>query len=372
MLNKIITPCLLIMTSVVALQCGSGESETNNTENEAHQPNAMRQRPQASQTTQEVLVETMYLTPRTINSFVILSSTIETESMVDVFPQVPGIITELFVEEGDRITSSNVLIQLDDREYVIAEQTSRVNFQKAEAEFNRTNESYEKNIISKVDLDNAKYAMESAELAWKQSQLNLSYTKVTSPIKGVVTKRNIKSGDRVQTSTVLFQIVDTSEFIARVFIPESEISRIRVGQEVVIISEFLENRTFEGFVKRMSPIVDPTSGTFKITVGIKDPNNLLRPGMFITVQIITAVHDDVIAVPKDAIVYDSGLPYVFKVENSVASRVALKSGFSDEQFTESLENFSLGDEIIIVGQNGLRDGALIRTLPPNGALNGKQ
>ena len=372
MLKRYAVSCSLIVAGILTLQCSSGNSETSSPDNQRTRPKRTAGGERGAQTVQDVLVETTFLTARSINSFIVLSSTTETESMVDVYPQVPGIITGLSVEEGDRIAKDDILVQLDDREFLIAEETARVNFLKSESVFIRTNESFEKNIISKLEFDNAKFTMQEIELQWKQAQLNLSYSRVTAPISGIVTQRNVRSGDRVQTSTILFQIVDTSDKIARVFIPENEINRIKIRQKAIIVSEFLDGREFPGYVKRMSPIVDPASGTFKITVGIDDPENTLRPGMFITVRIITAVHENVIAVPKDAIVYDNGLPYVFKVEASLANRIPLKAGFSDDLFIESLDNFSAGDEIIVVGQNGLKDGARIRTLPLNNEHNGRQ
>jgi len=316
----------------------------------------------------EVLVETVALTPKTMRSYILLSSTVETETMVDVYPQVDGIIEELLVEEGDRVTKNSLLLQLDDTEHKLAEQKAEVSFRKSEAEFNRVKESFEKNIVSEVEYETAKYTMQEAELNWKQAQQNLSYTRVTSPIDGVVAERWVHTGNRVQNGTKLFQIVGTSEKIARVFIPEKEISMVKTGQKTIIIAEFLSNREFQGTIKRISPVVDPNSGTFKVTVGISDPNDVLRPGMFVSIRIITSVHENVIAVPKNAIVYDGGLPFVYVVKNSIAHKILLQEGVSDEQYVEALDDLSEGDEIIIVGQSGLKDRTRVKVMPPLKAI----
>jgi len=362
---------LIFTVYVSSLQCSAEKAEGNATQEESDEDSSADPS-EGEFSAAQVLVETISLTPRTMESYILLSSTIETENVVDVYPQVSANVTELLVEEGDKVAKNSLLLLLDDTQLKLAEEKAEVNFRKQDAEYNRVRESYDKKIISEVEFENAKFTLKEAELVWKQAQQELSYTRVTAPIGGVIAERWVRNGDRVQISTKLFQIVDTSEKIARVFIPEKEISKVNRGQRAVIISEFLDKREFKGSIKRISPVVDPESGTlsgtFKITVGITDRNpkaSGLRVGMFVTVRIITGVHESIIAVPKDAIVYDSGLPFVYKVVDSTAHKVLLNTGFSDEQFVESLGNLAEGDEIIIIGQSGLKDQTKVKTVASN-------
>ena len=108
--------------------------------------------------------------------------------------------------------------------------------------------------------------------------------------------------------------------------------------------------------------MDPNSGTFKVTIGVSDPRSDLRPGMFVSVRIITAVRNNVIAVPKDAVVYDSGLPFVFVIKENRANKIPLIKGFSDEQFIEAVEGLNNGDEIIITGHSGLKDRSVVNVV----------
>jgi membrane fusion protein (multidrug efflux system) len=309
-----------------------------------------------------VLVETVSLQPRIMRSYILLSSTVESEQMVDVYPRVTGIVTELNVEEGDIIDENSILVQLEDNQQKLAEQKAKVDYNRKKTDLERVTKSYEKKIISEVDYETSKFALEEAKINWEQAKLDLSYTKVFSPIKGVVAERLVRKGDRVQPSTKLFHIVDTSDKIARVFIPEQDISSLKTGQKAILTSEFLSNKQFQGKIKRVSPVVDPNSGTFKVTIGISDTRNDLRPGMFVSVRIITAVRDNVIAVPKDAVVYDSGLPFVFVIKENRANKIPLIKGFSDEQFIEAVEGLDKGDEIIITGHSGLKDRSVVKVV----------
>jgi multidrug efflux pump subunit AcrA (membrane-fusion protein) len=101
--------------------------------------------------------------------------------------------------------------------------------------------------------------------------------------------------------------------------------------------------------------VDPASGTFKVTVGVKNASHLLKPGMFINVQIIIDTHKDAILIPKTAIVYENEYMNVFIVKDSLAHKIRLSAGFQDNEKVESLERINAGDKVVVVGQAGMKD-----------------
>ena len=113
--------------------------------------------------------------------------------------------------------------------------------------------------------------------------------------------------------------------------------------------------TFKGWIKRISPVVDPASGTFKVTVGVENTNNMLRPGMFVNVEIITETHNDVVLIPKTAIVYENEYMNVYVVRDSIARKIRLQPGFEDNQKVESLNEIKSGEQVIVVGQSGMKD-----------------
>jgi len=137
---------------------------------------------------------------------------------------------------------------------------------------------------------------------------------------------------------------------------------VKARQRCVVESEFLKGMTFEGYVKRISPVVDPKSGTFKVTIGLRDRWRHLRPGIFVNVQIITDTHPEAILVPKQAIVYDGGDQYVFVVEDSTAVKVRLDAGFENNQYVEALSLIEPDTPVIVVGQNGLKDEARVKVV----------
>ena len=163
-------------------------------------------------------------------------------------------------------------------------------------------------------------------------------------------------------STHIYSVVNLEDIIATVHVPEKELSSIKIGQLTYLTSDYLGDEKFEGYVKRISPIVNPATGTFKVTIGLEGEYKDLRPGMFINTYIVTMTNDDALLLDKDAIVYDSDQRFVFVVKDSLAFKVPIEVGFEDASYIEVLEGVSDSDKIIIVGQNGLRDKTKVKVV----------
>ena len=309
-----------------------------------------------------VPVEIVAVETGTISDYILLSANLETEKMADVFSRVQGLVEQAYVEEGDFVKKGQVLLSLEDDEYKLAEEKAALTYEKQKSDFERIEQMYKQSLLSIEEFEQAKFTMKGLEVDWKQAKLNLSYTRITAPISGVVGDRLIKPGDRIQPTSKLFTVINTQEMIAVVYAPEKQLGTVRKDQKAYVTSDHLENEKFEGWIKRVSPVVDPQSGTFKITIGVNNKNSKLRAGMFVNTHIITATHEDAVLIPKKAIVYENEGMNVFVVRDSIASKVILKVGFQDHEKVESLEGIRAGDKIIVVGQAGLKDGAKVRVV----------
>ncbi len=314
-----------------------------------------------------VPVEVVRVVVGEISSYILLSSTIETESRVEVFSQLAGLVDEVKVEEGDRVRKGSILARLNDDEYSLDEAKAEVSFHKLEVDFKRIEKMYQDDLISVEEYENARYELRQAELEWEKARLLLKYTRIEAPISGVVSERLIRVGDRITNNAKVFSIVNMDSLIAVVHVPEREIDRVRLGQEVVIGSDFIEGKELEGWVKRVSPVVDLNSGTFKVTVGLRGRDPGVRPGMFVNVHIVTDTHEKAYLVPRDAIVYDGGREYIFLAsEESTATRIELSKGFSNNRTVEVVAGVDMDDLVIVVGQSGIKDGSKIKILEERG------
>jgi membrane fusion protein (multidrug efflux system) len=318
-----------------------------------------------------VPVETALITRGAISAFLSFNATLETESVVDIYPQTNGQVEALLVEEGRVVKEGDPLLKIEDRELRVDVEENTANYEHLKRNFGRNEDLYQRNLINKQDYETQAYQLEQARLRLERAQIRLAYATVRAPFAGVISARETQVGARVSSGTKLFSMVKLDDLVARVFVPGRYLPVVAENQPAVVTSEFLPDRTFAGWVKRISPVIDPKSGTFKVTVGVKSEKPTdLPPGLFVGVRVITDTRQDAVLIPKRAVVYEGGERYVFTVVKDRAVKKKLTVGFEDPNNVEALSGFEVGTSVIVLGQSGLKDGSMVRSVnvaPPPAA-----
>lgn len=297
-----------------------------------------------------------------INSFLLFSSNIDSDKMVDIYPLTSGIIEKINFYEGDRVSKGSVLAVLDDRDARINEKRAKITFLQQEAEFKRQKEIFEKDLISREEFEKLKFSLEKSRLDWEQSRLLLSYTRITSPIPGLVSKRHIKIGNKINTNQLSFSVVYTKEKIAVLNIPEQEKDQVFLNQKAIITAG---KKVLNGYIKRISPAIDPESGTFKITVEVKDTKNIMVVGQFVNVKIIKKVHKNVILVTKEVLMFEGDRVFVFIIDkDNLAFKKEVKTGFDDGTKVEVTEGISIDSKLVSAGKSSLKNKAKVKIIEP--------
>jgi len=158
----------------------------------------------------------------------------------------------------------------------------------------------------------------------------------------------------------LFVLADFNPLRAKIYVPENEIGRIYEEQKAKIFVEAQPGSEFSGTVKMISPVVDPSSGTSKVTIDIIDDRGKLKPGMFASVFIDTETHQNSLIIPKKALILESDLDQVYIYQEGLARKVTLQVGFASGDDLEVLSGLHEGDLVVTAGQDGLREGLPIR------------
>lgn len=309
-----------------------------------------------------VPVEVTTLTTGSISSFLLYSSTLETEQLVDVYSRIGGLVEAVYAQEGDRVQKGQKLIQIEKDEYALAEEKARIDYETKKANFERLQALQKEDLLSEEEYQNSEFAMRQTEIAWKQAALNLRYTTVTAPISGVVGDRLVNLGSRIQSSTKLLSLANLDEKIVQVYVPQKEFPNCYKNQLAVVTTDILPGEKFKGYVKRLSPIIDPQSGTFKVVIDVKDAQNKLRPGMFVSAELIVDTHEDARLVPKAALIYENERTYFFIVQQDTSMKVELEKGFEDAEKVEILNDIPAGTQVVVLGQNGLKNGSKVRII----------
>ncbi|MDA0710812.1 MAG: efflux RND transporter periplasmic adaptor subunit [bacterium] len=301
-----------------------------------------------------------------ISEHVLYSSTVEAEATIDIYAQGSGFVRRILVEEGTKVAEGQVLVELVDDDLKLDESEAKLAFQKIEAQLVRKAELYNRKLLAKEEYEDLRMTVEQAKIRWERAKLALAQAHVRAPASGVITNRLVKIGDRVGQSSKLYEMVNLSRLIAQVHVPGQGMQSLVIGQFALITTDFLPDLKFEGHILRISPVVDPSSGTFKVTLELNADDRRLRPGMFVNAHIVTATHEHAVLVPKRAVVYDDGMPHVFVVSDSTAQKVRFVIGFDDTEHVEVVSGVEKGDLIVVVGQNGLKDNARVRIIDGEG------
>jgi membrane fusion protein, multidrug efflux system len=296
-----------------------------------------------------------------IESVLRLSSNLEAEREVQVFAEAPRRVTRLLVEEGHPVRKGQVLLQLQDEEQASAVAKAEIALAESRRNFERTKELYAQKLVTEELFTQAGYTVERNGLALADARRELGYTQVRAPIAGVVTERRVNLGDHVTLNQPLFRIVDFDSIVARIYVPEKDMVRLARGQAARLRADSLGGARFSGAIDRISPVVDPGTGTVKVTVATPRQEGL-RPGMYVEVEIVTAVHDDAVLVPKRALVYDNDQAFAFRLRDGErrVERVRVAALLEDADHVEPSGGLSAGDQLVVAGQAGLKDGGLVR------------
>lgn len=315
--------------------------------------------------TEAVPVEVAELGLGSIESVLRFSTNLEAEREVEVYAEAARRVEELRVEEGDEVAKGDLLVRLQDEEQRTTLAKTRTEYAKARREYERQKKLFEDELISEQAMNDATYEIERLELEVEEAERALSYTEVRAPISGTITERLVNVGDYVTVNQQLFKMVDFDSIVARIFVPEKELPRLKEGLTARVGSPALGEARYTGEVDRISPVVDPRSGTVKVTVDLPRAPGL-RPGMYVDVALVTDLHEDALLLPKRALVYDSDQIFAFRLSEddgeTTARRVLVQPVLEDKTHIEVSPDRGLepGDRVVIAGQAGLKDGTVVR------------
>jgi len=284
---------------------------------------------------------------------------IEAYAEADVIAKVAGEIREILVEEGDDVQQGQVLARLDGDRLRLELSESEANLRKLQRDYERNVDLKEKGLISSGDFDKIRYELDALQASYNLAKLELDYTQIRAPIDGVVSNRYVRRGNTVSVNDPLFEITSLDPLVAYLHVPEREYRKIATNQLVGIDIDALAGERIVAKVTRVSPIVDPATGTFKITIEISDERRRIKPGMFGRISVVYDQHVNVLQIPRSAIIEDGGEISVFVIEDDKAVRRTVTPGYSDSGMIEITGGIDDDDLIVTVGQIGLKDDAVV-------------
>jgi len=321
------------------------------------------------QTKQAIPVAVTDVTSGSISSYYQATATLEAEKQAQVLARVNGVVLEILTEEGETIQAGAPLLRIGNDEYRFrVEQTSAAT-DNLRSRYERLEKMLAQELATEEEIQSARSDLASAEADEGLARLNFSYTTVRAPFSGLVTQRLIDVGQNISNNDPLFVMADFEPLLARVHVPSREFKLLQQNQAVELVLDSNGIRLI-GYIKLISPIIDPTSGTIKITVEISEYPAGTRPGEFAQVHIVTEKREGSTLVPRGAVLSDKGESVVYvPVEEGgkqTAERRIVEVGFTDDEHVQIISGLQPGDTVIIKGQRSLKHGAALKIIERSG------
>ena len=195
-----------------------------------------------------------------------------------------------------------------------------------------------------------------------ETGLKYELAQVSSPIYGVVGKVFLDKGENILAqSTAVAMVVDMREAVVKIDIPEQDIPYVSKGCPATLKLDSYPEEVFEGEVSKVSEVLDAATHTLNIEITIANPDNKLKSGMFSRIDILAGKRQGVLALPQDALSKEDSSYYAFVVEGDKARKVKVKVGISNDK-VEIVKGLEENQKVIVFGQQGLRDGALVKVI----------
>ena len=382
MINKIRHNCLFVIGLIVILMlataCNKNAADAN----------------KAKEEKTAIPVEAAQVKRGAVSANYNGTTTLEAQDEAVVVAKVSGVIKKIMVEEGQVVNAGQVLAKLEDEQFglAVAEAESKLN--QLASEFKRNERLYQDKIVGEDAYERIKSQYETQKSLYSMAKLNLAYTEIKAPISGVVSDRMIKVGNMLTINQSTFRITNFDPLWAVLHVPEKELSKLRVGYPASLSADALPGKAYQAKILRISPVVISGSGTFKVTLEVRDQTRELKPGMFTRVNIVYDVHQNTLLVPKDAILTEDIESSIFVVKEKVeepekekktatkdlspakgayasgtpakpkkyliATKQPVTIGYINTTHVEILSGAKVGDRVVTAGLSSLKDGARIK------------
>ncbi|AOW19759.1 efflux RND transporter periplasmic adaptor subunit [Urechidicola croceus] len=295
----------------------------------------------------------------TENEVLNYSGTIEADNIVSLGFSIPGRVSKVYVQEGQKVKKGQLLASIDVTTYKNAFDIANAGLEQANDNFKRLNSLYQKGSLPERDFIAVKVAVAQANANKNLAAKNLSDTKLYAPFSGIITAKITEIGATAAPGVPAFTVMKTDKVYAKASITESEISKLKIGTEAKVEIASM-GETFNGKVAIVNPSADAITRTFNVKVRLDNAESKLLPGMISTIQIETGNEVSVITIPTEAIIRDANdLIYVYIVKDSKAIRKRVSLGNFKGNEVIVTDGLAIDDSIIIAGQRNLKDGQTV-------------
>lgn len=284
---------------------------------------------------------------------------LRSDESVTLRPEVAGRIAAINFQEGQPVTKGRTLVRLDAAINQAELQQARANHTLAKSKFDRAVDLSKSNFISGQARDEAENNLKVAEASLQLVEARLAKTAIVAPFSGIIGLRSVSVGDYVKEGADLVNLESIDPLKVDFRVPEVYLRQVASGQPLEIALDAYPNKTFDGRVLAVNPLLDAAGRSVVIRAQVKNQDASLRPGMFARVKLITKNVAEALVVPEQALVPQGNEQFVFKVVDNRAVRAKVDVGQRRDGKAEILAGVAAGEVVVTAGQQRLRDGVAV-------------
>ncbi|MBS3919754.1 MAG: efflux RND transporter periplasmic adaptor subunit [Deltaproteobacteria bacterium] len=376
----------------------------------------------------EIPVQVSLVAIRPITYAITMTGDIAPLMQVALFPKVSGYLEGVYVNAGDSVREGQTIAQIDRSDYLqkVREVEARVaqarahlmeleagarteelrqteeavrsaesRFENAKLQRERMEALYQRQVISKRELDVAdmEYTVAQAQLASSrehlkllregarqevresaqarlketeamlaQERIRLQHTKIVAPFSGEISRRYMDAGALASSSTPIVNLIHTETLKVVAHILEKDIPLLKTGMKARIMAESFPGKVFEGRIARISSALEPATRTLHAEIEIPNAGRMLKPSMFATIELVLSQKPQAVVIPQHAVIEERGSKIVYVIQGNQAFRRTIVTGIEQTPYVEVLQGVSEGDQVVVRGQDALREGSVVRMI----------
>lgn len=280
---------------------------------------------------------------------------------IEVANELPGVITQINFESGKTVQKGDVLVRLDAAIDEAALRTRRAEAQLAEQEFKRVSDLLPRRAVSQSQYDEAKANFDAAQARVNEAEAQLNKKVIRAPFDGKLGIRMVDQGQYIATGTPIVEINMLNPIYVDYTLSEKFLPDVDQGYPVSVTVAAVPDQSFEGEVSAINTSVNPETRTVRIRATLDNEENLLRPGMFATIQTGQPRDNEVVTLPRTAISYNTYGNFVYVVEENdngdlIVSRRTVTTGEVRDGRSAVLSGLEEGETVVAKGLLRLRAG----------------
>ena len=276
---------------------------------------------------------------------------------VTVAAELPGKVVNISFESGTKVHTGDLLFKQDTSTEEAQLRSAEAQVMLAQSNYTRIQQLLAKNVIAQSEFDNADAQLKANKAQADVIRSSIAKKTIHAPFNGRLGIRLINLGEILKEGTLVVSLQNLDPIFANFQLPQHQLSKLKPGYQVRVTSDALGDVTIEGKITAINPQVDSVTRNISAQATLENANELLRPGMFVDVQVVLPEEKEVLAIPATAVLYAPYSDTVFVVENTKDEKSGQEGQTVKQQFVRLGEK--RGDFIAVL--SGLKDGDLVVT-----------